>query len=155
MKRLLAATSLATAFVGCAWNGAPARLAPAWRVEGVDSRSFGCSTLHAEIAKSGKAGFGLVVVLLGEDTHCPVAIDAIEVRLSNGVVVNAKSPFPGAPTLEPGAALTGYVALRFDNNQAWNDGARTAVLTVRGRANGLRQLASFALEHEPTWKKDR
>lgn len=105
---------------------------PRWTIASDGGNRTDCVEAHAFVRVSGKTGVGMTVQLR---TYGDCAVRVARAELVIGTQRHAADR-PALQTL-PGRSLV-YVWLPFpfDNNQAWNDGARTGQFELQLEANG-------------------
>ena len=129
--RALRGGALVAVTLACAATPAPryARNYPRWVVKrGQDARA-GCVIASAYPVKSGKTGLGMTVRL----------------RSTESVARQASSP---ASAQEGCADEHVYLPFLFDSERAWNDGVRTATVTIELEAGGARHTWTLDVAHE-------
>lgn len=118
-----------------------ARDYPRWRVVDALPQEQGCLRVHAWVSKSGKQGLGVTVELTSQCEQ------RVQVRLVPGPLRLAQ-PHSSAPAPEgdvpgrlveaapvelgPGERVLRYISYAFDNERAWNQGRRFALLALGG-----------------------
>lgn len=127
-----AAGALALAALACAATQPPryARQYPMWRLDPPAALpvALGCARGQAWVVKSGKSGVGLTVELMGgAPERCRVVLRGARLELTGGLTVRSAAPQPPAAawTLGPCELQRFYLPFLFDNNAAWNHGARS------------------------------
>lgn len=95
---------------------------PAARARGESTKSVGCARVVAEVVRSGKEGIGVMVVDHSAP-ECRVHLTQVVLRFATETVHSAS-----ISSWDP--QRTTYVPLPFDNQRAWNDGVRSARLSV-------------------------
>jgi hypothetical protein len=115
---------------------------PYWRACKPAVRQIGAVDARLWVSKSGKQGVGVTVRLLGSES-APVAvrIARAELRVAGGPTVG----YDGAPalTLSPGESRYLYLPFSFDNERAWNEGRRCALLRLQ---------IQVGAKHTATWR---
>ena len=127
-----AAGALALAALACAATEPPryARQYPLWQLEPPAALpvALACARGRAWVVKSGKSGVGLTVELMGAATGpCRVVLRGARLELTGGRAIRSAAPQPPAAawTLAPCQVQRFYLPFLFDNNAAWNHGARS------------------------------
>jgi hypothetical protein len=133
--RVAIALCLAAASVACEGRARPFAM---WRAVEPMTAQVDCADLQVWVCKSGKEGVGLTVALRTLDPQATTACRVEVVRAALSVLGASYAPthLPPAPELRPGASVFFYLPFPFDNNSAWNDGARHATVTLEIETRG-------------------
>lgn len=117
------------ALAGC---GGAHRDYPRWTVAAAATSQSECVLAQAWIRVSGKTGVGMTVQLrsLGD---CTVRVARAELVIAGQRVA---AELPAALTLPGRSQAYLWLPFAFDNNQAWNDGARRGQFELVLEANG-------------------
>ena len=112
------------------------RVYPTWEVTSREAVQLDCARVTAVAVKSGKTGVGITVTFQGTDTPCTLRL---ETALFDAYARPTDSPsraavfattLPPAPQLSAGVTVEAYLAFPFDDNAAYNDGARMGRLRL-------------------------
>jgi hypothetical protein len=124
-----------------------ARNFPAWRVMSEPTKDLGCARAEAWVARSGKTGLGLTVKIATPAVACAVTIEGATFVLGAERIAGKAEP----PTLNLPIASEGHfwVTFAFDNDAAWNRGARDGKLELTIRATDHTPVVwTLNLHHE-------
>ena len=100
---------------------------PRWRIAGDDTLDAECVLARALVRKSGKEGIGLTIALHSRG-DCDFTPTTISLQLATGTSVALAAPPP--TVLHGRSLLYAWFPLAFDNNAAWNAGARAGTLAI-------------------------
>jgi hypothetical protein len=118
------------------------RLYPMWSVADGGDAAFACASVHTSAIKSGKEGVGIALHVVGQTVGVVAVTDA---RLSLGPASYAPAVSPAPIDVAPGAATDGYLAFAFDGDEAWSQGLREGVVTMRVAACGEQRMLRVGL----------
>lgn len=99
---------------------------PRWRITANDVLDDDCLIAHALIRKSGKSGIGMSLQLRSRQ-DCVFTTTSASLVFPNGSSLPLATPPP--VELHGRSQLYAWLQLGFDNNEAWNRGRNTAVVT--------------------------
>jgi hypothetical protein len=138
------AASVATSAPPMAMFDQP-RQFPSWQIAGSqDALIGGCVHAHLWVVRSIKAGIGIGVRV---ENRCDAAV---ELSAGGELVVGEDERLSRAErialgaqrwTLEPGQLERRYIPIAFDNELAWDEGRRVAILALRWRLSAAPKQA--------------
>lgn len=102
---------------------------PRWQLarDVTDTLDADCLLARAFVRKSGKTGIGMSVALHSR-RDCDFTPTTISLHLDTGATLAIAAPPP--TQLHGRSLLYAWWPLAFDNNTAWNDGARAGTLSI-------------------------
>lgn len=133
MKRLALAALLAAA--PACWIGEGGRVHDVWAISRPAPREAACFRIDPWVSQSARDGVGVSVRLEGRG-EAPCDVEIRSARLVVGSASAEAKSLPPPMRLTRRNAVTFHLKLLFDDQRAWKQGEREAVLLVEARAGG-------------------
>jgi hypothetical protein len=127
---------------------------PMWSAVGVTRQSVACTDVDLWVSKSGRQGVGLTIAFEPRATPCTLRLDLLALVVPGEREQIAALP-PQRIDVEPGQPVHRYVAVPFDDADAWHHNHRAGFVRVDVTAPDGAHALRFDIVHaqaaRPRW----